>query len=114
MENDVIDEAIFSQLLADVGEDMLTTLVEVFKEETGDKLDALTVLAEDIDNQKIADNCHSIKSSAAIYGALDVKKSAEELEILAKAHETEKVKEKLPHLIINLKNAIAAIHQKTG
>lgn len=114
MENDVIDDAIFSRLIADVGEDMLVTLVEVFKEETGERLDELVTLTNDFDNQKVAENCHSLKSSAAIYGALSVQKSAEELEVLAKARETEKVKKKLPVLIMNLKNAIAAIHQKYG
>lgn len=112
MENDVIDDAIFSRLIDDVGEDMLVTLVEVFKEETGARLDELLSLTHDIDHQKVAENCHSLKSSAAIYGALNLQKSAEELEVFAKARETEKVKEKLPVLIINLENAIAAIHHK--
>ncbi|QUM89523.1 Hpt domain-containing protein [Moritella sp. 36] len=109
MENTVINETVFSQLLVDVGEDMLPALVAVFNEETTERINDLQALMLDIDNNKVAQSCHSIKSSAGTYGALLVQQHAEELEIMAKSNHTEEVQAKLPLLIHSLEDAINAL-----
>ena len=109
MENTVINETVFSQLLVDVGEDMLPALVAVFNEETIERINDLQALMVDVDNNKVAQSCHSIKSSAGTYGALLVQQHAEELEIMAKSNHTEEVQAKLPLLIHSLEDAINAL-----
>ncbi|QUM76404.1 Hpt domain-containing protein [Moritella sp. 24] len=106
MENTAINETVFSQLLVDVGEEMLPALVAVFNEETTERISELELLVVNVDNHKVAQNCHSIKSSAGTYGALVVQQHAEELEIMAKSNHTDEVQEKLPLLIGSLQDAI--------
>lgn len=109
MENTVINETVFSQLLVDVGEEMLPALVAVFNEETTERISDLQALMINVDNNKVAQSCHSIKSSAGTYGALLVQQHAEELEIMAKSNSTEEVQVKLPLLINSLQDAINAL-----
>jgi len=112
MDNSEINEAIFSQLLADVGEEMLPDLVAVFNEESTERIDELNSMRDNIDNQRIAQSCHSIKSSAGTYGALSVQKHAEELEVMAKSESTEEVAVKLPLLIDSLKAVVDELSDK--
>jgi HPt (histidine-containing phosphotransfer) domain-containing protein len=112
MESAVINEKIFAQLLEDVGEDMLPALVAVFHEESSERISDLQDLVANIDNHKVAQNCHSIKSSAGTYGALLVRQHAEELEQMAKAENTDDVQGKLPVLIGSLQEAIKALALK--
>lgn len=114
MDSSVINEAIFSQLLADVGEEMLPDLVAVFNEESGERIDELNAMRDSIDNQRIAQSCHSIKSSAGTYGALAVQKHAEELEVMAKSENTQEVSVKLPLLIDSLQAAVDELSAKYG
>jgi len=109
MENTVINETVFSQLLVDVGEEMLPALVAVFNEETTERISDLQALMVNVDNDKVAQSCHSIKSSAGTYGALTVQQHAEELEIMAKSNHTDEVQLKLPLLIDSLQDAINAL-----
>ncbi|PKH06552.1 Hpt domain-containing protein [Moritella sp. Urea-trap-13] len=112
MENTVINETVFTQLLVDVGEDMLPALVDVFKEETTERIADLRALMASVDNDKVAQSCHSIKSSAGTYGALIVQQHAEELEVMAKSNSTAEVQVKLPLLIKSLEDAISALTLK--
>lgn len=112
MENTVINETVFTQLLADVGDEMLPALVAVFNEETTERITDLQALMVSVDNNKIAQNCHSIKSSAGTYGALIVQQHAEELEVMAKSNCTAEVQVKLPLLIKSLEDAISALTLK--
>jgi len=112
MESAVINEEIFSQLLEDVGEDMLPALVAVFNEESSERILDLQDLVANIDNHKVAQSCHSIKSSAGTYGALLVQQHAEELERMAKAEKTDDVQVKLPVLIESLQDAINVLTLK--
>lgn len=114
MENSIINEAIFSQLLVDVGEDMLPALVAVFSEESVERIIDLKTLVTNVDNDRVAQSCHSIKSSAGTYGALDVQKHAEELEVMAKAESTRDVQAKLPLLIDSLQAAVDELSVKYG
>lgn len=109
MDKTVINEAVFAQLLVDVGEEMLPALVEVFNEETAERITDLKALLLDVDNDKVAQSCHSIKSSAGTYGALLVQQHAEELEIMAKSNRTDEVQVKLPLLITSLEDAVNAL-----
>lgn len=109
MDNTVINETVFSQLLVDVGEEMLPALVEVFNEETTERIADLQDLMVNVDHDKVAQSCHSIKSSAGTYGALIVQQHAEELEIMAKSNSTVEVQTKLPLLISSLQDAINAL-----
>ena len=109
MENTIINESVFSHLLVDVGEDMLPALVAVFNEETTERISDLQALMVNIDNNKVAQSCHSIKSSAGTYGALIVQQHAEELEVMAKSNSTGEVQVKLPLLISSLQDAINAL-----
>lgn len=112
MENTVINETVFTQLLVDVGEEMLPALVDVFNEETTERIADLRALMTSVDNDKVAQSCHSIKSSAGTYGALIVQQHAEELEIMAKSNSTAEVQVKLPLLIKSLEDAISALTLK--
>ncbi len=114
MESAVINEKVFTQLLEDVGEDMLPALVAVFNEESSERILDLQDLTENIDTQRVAQSCHSIKSSAGTYGALLVQKHAEELERMAKAEKKDDVQVKLPVLIGSLQDAIKALALKCG
>jgi HPt (histidine-containing phosphotransfer) domain-containing protein len=109
MENTVINETVFTQLLVDVGEEMLPALVDVFNEETTERIADLRALMTSVDNDKVAQSCHSIKSSAGTYGALIVQQHAEELEVMAKSNSTAEVQVKLPLLIKSLEDAISAL-----
>lgn len=112
MESAVINETVFTQLLVDVGDEMLPALVEVFNEETTERISDLQALMANLDNDKVAQNCHSIKSSAGTYGALIVQQHAEELELMAKSNNTAEVQVKLPLLIKSLEDAITALTLK--
>ena len=114
MDITVINESVFSQLLVDVGEDMLPALVDVFNEETAERIADLQELMVNFDNDKVAQSCHSIKSSAGTYGALQVQQHAEELEIMAKSNNTDEVQVKLPLLIKSLEDAISSLALKCG
>lgn len=112
MSDSVINDVVFSQLLIDVGEEMLPMLVDVFAEETTERIRDLKEMCVDTDYEKVAHSCHSIKSSAGTYGAHFVQKQAEELEVIAKEKNTSEIEIKLPLLIESLQAAVDELSAK--
>ncbi len=78
----MIDNATFSQLKQDVGDDLAKQLLQVYITESSQ---IVSSLADPNKQTDIEINAHSLKSSSMSYGALAVGKLAEQIEMKAKA-----------------------------
>ena len=87
MGNVAIDTAIFERLKAGLGEDFIVELVETYRVETPELIESLHKSLAAQDAETFRRSAHSIKSSSAALGALQLSGQARQLEMLGKSGE---------------------------
>lgn len=85
MGNSAIDTATLAQLKADLGEDFIAELVETYCSETPQLIEHLQEALEAQDSETFRRLAHSIKSSSASLGAMQLSELARQLEMLGKS-----------------------------
>lgn len=79
-ENDVIDRSALERLEEWGGERLLTQMVRLFLENSGQRMEQILGGFEDSDADAVERGAHSLKSSAANVGAQEVRGLAQDLE----------------------------------
>jgi HPt (histidine-containing phosphotransfer) domain-containing protein len=79
-ENDVIDRSALERLEEWGGERLVTQMVRLFLENSGQRIEQILGGFEDSDADAVERGAHSLKSSAANVGAQEVRRLAEGLE----------------------------------
>ncbi len=97
-ELDIIDPQTYSQLKDLMGADFIKELIDTYNVETGELIENLHQSLAHQDAISFGRQAHSIKSSSASLGALELARQARELEMLGKANDLAHVGEKLDRL----------------
>ncbi|MBQ8707712.1 MAG: Hpt domain-containing protein [Succinivibrionaceae bacterium] len=77
-----VDRSVLKQMCADVGEDMLETLISYFVEDATEKIASFKVKLENRDYKALGVLAHTMKSVCAQYGITQCSAHAKELEAL--------------------------------
>jgi HPt (histidine-containing phosphotransfer) domain-containing protein len=77
----LIDEAVLDQMRADTGDDIVSMLVTSFLEELSDRLPKVSELCEAENWTELRHEAHTIKGSAATFGAAALSKAAKRIEV---------------------------------
>lgn len=80
MANNPIDHSVISGLQDTIGTEFVSELITTFLEEAPDMLHDLKSAAASCDQDRFRRAAHSIKSNAAIFGALDLEEIARRME----------------------------------
>ena len=76
----LVDEAVLEQMREDTGEDIVRMLVTSFLEELQDRMPKVMQLSESEDWTGLRHEAHTIKGSAATFGAAMLSKTAKRIE----------------------------------
>jgi len=85
MGNNAIEIDTFQQLIADLGEEFISELVETYCTETPELIASLQKAFKDQDSVTFRRAAHSIKSSSASLGAMRLSEQARQLEMIGKS-----------------------------
>lgn len=87
MENkqNLIDEQVIAELESVLGAESLQQMLQVFLKETEQRLDDIQRLSDEDNHSAIADEAHTLKSSAGSFGAQALFEAAKQLEHLAQS-----------------------------
>ena len=109
MTNNVIDLTIYQALVDAVGEDFVAEMVDAFLEEGKQIMADLNSSFTDRDVDRLRRAAHSLKSTAATFGAMTLSAQAKELEALARENQLEFAIDKLDPISTTLINAGEAL-----
>ena len=93
--NSVIDQDVYQALVEAVGDDFVGEMVDAFLEEGAQLLKILTESFADGDVDRFRRAAHSLKSSAATFGAMKLSGLAKELEEMARESGLDEAEAKL-------------------
>jgi HPt (histidine-containing phosphotransfer) domain-containing protein len=79
-ENIELDRSILERMISEVGEENITSLIGLFIEELDNHLDQIERAAKEPNFAVLARSGHTLKSSAASFGATGVSRLASEME----------------------------------
>ena len=107
----VLDTAVFAQLARDTSEEIVPRMLEAFCTETRGRLDILKRLeqSEHMDFEQLQHEAHTLKSSAATFGASELHHLARDVEAVCRHDRQSYTREMLSALIASGDRAIAAI-----
>ena len=86
-EHAIIDMPTFNQLKEMMGAEFIVELIDTYIQETGRLIDQLGVALSSGEAVTFGGVAHSIKSSSASLGALELSQQARELEMMGKAND---------------------------
>ncbi|WP_394200897.1 PAS domain S-box protein [Shewanella waksmanii] len=96
---DLIDGQVISELESVLGADSLHEMMTVFIAETEQRLLDIKNLMTTEDNRAIADEAHTLKSSAGSFGALPLFESAKQLEHMAQSTAVAQMQSQIEHTL---------------
>ena len=96
----LLGEAVLDQLRKDTGDDIIQFLVEDFLSELGKRLIALQEAAAAKDLGQVRHEAHTVKGSAATFGALSLSQAAKETEYAATDENQALAEERLKKLLV--------------
>ena len=88
----LVDEAVLDQMREDTGEDIVRMLVTSFLEELDGRLPKVVKLCEAEDWGELRHEAHTIKGSAATFGAAALSKAAKRIEVACDDHQYDQAK----------------------
>ena len=88
----LVDEAVLDQMREDTGEDIVRMLVTSFLEELEERLPKVVKLCEAEDWSELRHEAHTIKGSAATFGAAALSRAAKRIEVACDDTEYEQAK----------------------
>ena len=97
-EQAIIDMAIYNQLKELMGRDFIAELIDTYIQETAALIEQLGKALIEGDAPVFGRTAHSIKSSSASLGAVELSQLARELEMMGKANELSGGDEKMEKL----------------
>ena len=107
----IIDTAVFVQLARDTSEEIVPKMLTAFCKETRSRIDALKQLGESetTDFERLQREAHTLKSSAATFGATKLQRIAGDVEAACRSGEQASAREMLDALIDSGEQAVVAI-----
>jgi PAS domain S-box-containing protein len=107
----IIDTAVFVQLARDTSEEIVPKMLTAFCKETRGRINALKQLGESetTDFEQLQREAHTLKSSAATFGATELQRIAGDVESACRNDEQAGVREMLDALIDSSEQAVVAI-----
>jgi len=101
VDQNIIDQTAFAELIEMVGHDFIGELIDTFLEDTPHLMEALqtALFSKDVDGFRRS--AHSLKSNAASFGANAFADQAKVLETLGREEKLDQVGDKLEVLIFN-------------
>lgn len=108
----VIDENLFASLQQDLPEEMMPELIESFLGELNERLAALSRAIDSADWAAIALQGHTLKGSAAIFGATALRASAEAMENAGNQRSIETARQCLATVSQQARAAAGALAQR--
>jgi len=107
----IIDTAVFVQLARDTSEEIVPKMLTAFCKETRGRIDALKQLGESetTDYEQLQREAHTLKSSAATFGATELQRIAGDVEAACRNGDQARAREMLDALIDSGEQAVVAI-----
>ncbi len=109
MPETVIDPKIFGELKESMGADFIGELIDTYVQETPPLILQLRQALTAMDSETFGRVAHSIKSSSAAFGALDLAAKARELEMMGKSGSLDGASSKLEQLASEYERAEQAL-----
>jgi two-component system, sensor histidine kinase and response regulator len=82
----------------ELGEDFLIELIDIYKQDTPRRLAALRQALEQADFEALRREAHTLKSSSAQLGAMEISNMAKDMEALARAGKIDDMDARIAHL----------------
>jgi HPt (histidine-containing phosphotransfer) domain-containing protein len=111
MTDKVIDHTVFQTLVEAVGEDFVGEMVDAFLEEGRQIIADLNSAFADQNVDRFRRAAHSLKSTAATFGAMTLSALAKELEAMARENQIESAMDKLEPISVAFANAKKALKE---
>jgi PAS domain S-box-containing protein len=107
----VLDAGVFEQLARDTSPEIVPKMLAAFSKETTGRVQTLRQLADAgaADHEQLQREAHTLKSSAATFGASELHAIARDVEMACRAGETDRASSMLAELIHSGERAIAAV-----
>ena len=115
-EQAIIDMPTYNQLKEMMGSDFIAELIDTYNEETAALIQELGKALTNADAPVFGRTAHSIKSSSASLGAIELAQLARELEMMGKANEltgADKKVEKLAANFLLVKQSLEALKNES-
>lgn len=103
---DVYDMTVLKRLGHDVGEELIPELLAGFAEDLQQHLDSIPRLRESADSATLTRVAHSLKSSAATFGANELSDAARTVETHGREGASDDMYAALPHLVAEMQKAL--------
>ena len=107
----VLDAGVFEQLARDTSPEVVPKMLAAFSQETQGRIDTLKQLADagGTDQEQLQREAHTLKSSAATFGATELQEIAQDVEMACRAGEPDKAWLMIEALIDCAERAVAAV-----
>jgi PAS domain S-box-containing protein len=107
----ILDTGVFEQLARDTSPEIVPKMLAAFSKETTGRIDTLKQLADAgaADHEQLQREAHTLKSSAATFGASELHAIARDVETACRAGEPDRARSMLAELIHSGERAIAAV-----
>ena len=105
----VLDLEVMDRLLEDTSVEFLPSLIEVFETESAQRLQNLQSTLEVSDWKSLSVEAHSLKGTAATFGAEALRSLSERIEKSAKAGDTDTVAALVPEVPERLEAVLSAL-----
>jgi PAS domain S-box-containing protein len=107
----VLDTGVFEQLARDTSPEIVPKMLAAFSQETAGRIDTLKQLADAgaASHEQLQREAHTLKSSAATFGATELHAIARDVEMACRAGEPDRARSMLAALIDSGERAISAV-----
>jgi len=109
-----VDADSIERLIEDTSLDLLPRMVGIFIDELGEQVETIETASAESDIALLERESHVMKSSAAIFGLLRVRESAERLNIACRSDEPENALPLVPVLVGEITLSIVALRERAG
>jgi HPt (histidine-containing phosphotransfer) domain-containing protein len=108
-----VNRDILKQMSIDVGEELLNTLINVFVDDTTERIKAFKIQLDKKDYANMGISAHTMKSVCAQYGVMECSAKAKELELICRGPQPElkesEIRKMVEELCSDLKAAVEEI-----
>lgn len=94
----LLDSKLLQQLALDTSWEVLPDILQIYFDETGSRIPLMLELFSDSDWPQLSAEAHALKSSSGSFGAVQLQTIAAEIELAAKAGNSENLQHHIPYL----------------
>lgn len=109
--SEVLDLAVLERLLEDTSMDFLPSLIEVFEQESSQRLNNITKAVSENDLATLGIEAHSLKGTSATFGAETLRSTAERIEKAAKSGDRSTVDQFVPNVPAQLESVLTELNR---